>query len=227
MMEKSDTTGKIATAFAAFLGEVENPPLNANNPFFKSNYADLPNILKLIRPILSKHGLAVHQEVNAEGIYTLLMHNSGEWILAGPLPLLVEKSSMQSEGSAITYGRRYAICAALCIAGEEDDDANTAEPSKEAPTTTNSIPYTPPKAVTKALEGAASDKQIGLIHVLVDKLNFGKEEFQPYRDRYGITSTKELTKKQASDMIKELQGILDLKEEAERELEGSIDESPF
>lgn len=129
-MQTSPSISEIAPAFVEFQGEVKNPELNAANPFFKSNYADLPSILKAARELLFKHGLAVHQEVNAEGIYTLLIHRSGEWILSGPLPLITDKASMQSEGSAITYGRRYGLCAILGIAGEADNDGNTAEPPK-------------------------------------------------------------------------------------------------
>lgn len=184
-MERSESIKAIAPAFAAFQKEVENPPLNAANPFFKSNYADLPSILKSNRPLLASHGLAVHQDVTAEGIYTLLMHDSGEWILAGPLPLVVDKSSMQAEGSAITYGRRYALCAVLGIAGEgEDDDANTAEPPKAA-------------AKPKKPGGTISEAQSKLIHVWLNKVGIAPDSIKA---KYGVEHMADLTKNQMDDI---------------------------
>lgn len=55
------------------------------------------------------------------------MHNSGEWVETDPLTLKADKATAQGAGSAITYGRRYALAAALGLASDEDDDGNGAE----------------------------------------------------------------------------------------------------
>src|SRR5699024_5628712 len=119
-------------ALGKFQGEVKNPANTATNPFFKSKYAPLNDVLNTVRPILSKHGLSVLQAPHTEGenvtITTILMHESGEWIESPPLSLKMDKVTAQGAGSAITYARRYALSAVLGISSEDDDDGNAAEP---------------------------------------------------------------------------------------------------
>jgi hypothetical protein len=130
-MKSSDSIAKLSTALSAFQAVVENPPNTAENPFFKSHYAPLNDILKRYRPELAKQGLSIIQSASGDGetvaISTRLMHNSGEWIETEPLVLRPDKLTPQGAGSAITYGRRYAISAVLGISSEDDDDGNIAE----------------------------------------------------------------------------------------------------
>ena len=108
-MNKSDGIGGLAKALIAFQGEVENPPNIAENPFFKSKYAPLSDILKRMRPLLTKHQLSVIQSAAGDGenvvITTMLMHVSGEWIEADPLVLALERVTPQGAGSAIPQRR--------------------------------------------------------------------------------------------------------------------------
>jgi len=41
--------------------EVENVVKDATNPFFKSKYASLENVIETVRPHLAKHGLSFSQ----------------------------------------------------------------------------------------------------------------------------------------------------------------------
>lgn len=129
-MNKSESIANLAGALAQFQSEISNPKNTANNPFFKSKYAPLNDVLNLVRPILSKHGLSIFQSPSGNGdniiITTMLMHSSGEWIEADPLVLKADKATAQGAGSAITYGRRYATSAILGISSEDDDDGNHA-----------------------------------------------------------------------------------------------------
>lgn len=134
-MKMSESIASIAGALSKFQAEIKNPANTANNPFFKSKYAPLSDILNLARPLLSKHGLSVVQMPSGDGenitVATLLLHESGEWIEACPLTLKADKITAQGAGSAITYGRRYAISALLGISSEDDDDGNGASEKKE------------------------------------------------------------------------------------------------
>lgn len=134
-MNKSESLKNLATALAKFQEEVKNPANTANNPFFKSKYAPLSDVLNLVRPILTKHGLSLIQSPSGNGtdiiVSTLLLHSSGEWIETEPLILKADKATAQGCGSAITYGRRYAISAVLGISSEDDDDGNHATGNKE------------------------------------------------------------------------------------------------
>lgn len=129
-MNKSESIKELATALSKFQGEVENAKNTANNPFFKSKYAPLSDILNLVRPLLAKNGLSIIQSPSGDGtniiIVTTLLHNSGEFIEFEPLVLKADKATAQGAGSAITYGRRYAISAVLGISSEDDDDGNAA-----------------------------------------------------------------------------------------------------
>lgn len=116
----------------AALGELTNPPKKAKanlghgKPY---EYADLASILNHVRPILLKHGLAVLQDVHMDdnrlSVTTVLHHTSGQSLRFGPLTGPAG-AKWQDLGSAITYARRYALCSALGIAGDDDDDGASA-----------------------------------------------------------------------------------------------------
>jgi len=140
-MKKSDSIIEISKALVNFQSEINNPFNSKENPFFKSGYAPLSDILNLVRPVLSKNGLAILQDVetinNDVKISTMLIHISGEWIEQNGMIIKLEKQTAQSAGSAITYGRRYMLSAFLGIASEDDDDGNgdlknKPEPKKES-----------------------------------------------------------------------------------------------
>ena len=134
-MNKSESIKNLAIALTKFQGEIKNP---ANSKVvgagsFSYKYAPLDEVLNLVRPILSKHGLSIVQApIMADGmvgVTTTLLHESGEWIEFEPILLKMDKNTAQGAGSAITYARRYSISAVLGISSEDDDDANSIEPS--------------------------------------------------------------------------------------------------
>ena len=112
-MEKSETITKIAKALIEFNGKVSKISKDAKNPFFKSSYASLSNILDATNDGLIESGLTIAQfPVGDYGLETILMHESGEWIQAN-YTMKPVKDDPQGRGSAITYARRYAIAAIL------------------------------------------------------------------------------------------------------------------
>lgn len=97
---------------------------------FSYAYAGLSAILAAVRPVLASHGLALVQGAEEAGnglvaIRTVLVHESGETMEFGPL-VLPAGNTPQTYGSAVTYGRRYSICAVLGLAPDEDDDGEAA-----------------------------------------------------------------------------------------------------
>ena len=128
-METSQTLKEFAIAFSKAQGEMKNAPKNHINPFFKSKYADLCDILDTAKPVLMKHGFSLIQGVSSEGksviINTMLLHASGEFI-KDSLKLTAKDETPQSLGSAISYGRRYSAQAILGMGTDEDDDGNGA-----------------------------------------------------------------------------------------------------
>ena len=161
-MEQSESVAALAAALSAAQGEVENAAKSSANPHFKSRFADLAEIINTVRPVLSRHGLAVVQMPGfADGVVTVettLLHKSGEW-MRGTSAAPAAKMDPQGVGSATTYLRRYSLAALCCIA-QEDDDGNAASHTGTPPSRQDSAPQ------TADLSGA-SEKQLGMIRKLM------------------------------------------------------------
>jgi len=131
-MTTSDTLNELATALAKAQGTIKGAIKDADNPFFKSRYADLASVWDACRGALAANGLSIVQAPRAsafEGgwvieVETRLLHSSGQW-MADSLSLPVGKPDAQGVGSALTYARRYALASFVGVA-PEDDDGNAA-----------------------------------------------------------------------------------------------------
>lgn len=147
-MRHSESIAALAAALAKAQGAIEPVPKTKVNPHFRSKYAPLEEIAGAVRGPLMVNGLAVVQTFGTSDgailIETTLVHESGEW-LTGELLLPVDKGTAQGVGSAITYGRRYALAALLGVVSDEDDDGNAASAG-------NPKPAQPPKASDKPKE---------------------------------------------------------------------------
>jgi len=125
-MNKSESIKHLSAALFQFQSKAKKIIKSAENPFFKSKYADLPSILDEIHQPLQDCGLCISQIPDGDGLTTILIHaESGEFIEANATMKPV-KNDPQSMGSAITYQRRYSICAILGLNVDEDDDGNNA-----------------------------------------------------------------------------------------------------
>lgn len=117
---------KLADALAKAQGEIKNPAKTAENPHFKSSYANLATGIDSIRAALSKHGIAFTQPTRAQGellmLYTRLIHSSGEWLESEWPVGSFTKLTPQQMGSALTYARRYSLFSLVGISGGDDDD---------------------------------------------------------------------------------------------------------
>lgn len=127
-LTRSSSLKELFTALAKAQAEMKSAGLNSENPYFKSKYADLEEIVTASRPALAKNGLSVIQQIlpNDDGqniLHTILAHNSGEWI-ESRMRILPSKPDVQSLASYITYIRRYSYAAIVgVVVGGEDDDA--------------------------------------------------------------------------------------------------------
>ena len=130
-MKKSESIKQLASALMVFHIKIDTIKKDATNPFFKSKYASLSNILDAIKIPLAESDLSFSQHPMGEnGLSTILMHKSGEWI-GSHFTMKPVKNDPQGIGSCITYMRRYALSAILGLNIDEDDDGNAAStPSK-------------------------------------------------------------------------------------------------
>ena len=127
---QSELINELVTALSKAQGEFEAVAKGHLNPFFKSKYAGLPEVVALASPILSKNGLAISQfihqnELGEDCLKTYLLHSSGQFI-EHSMKLYLGKLDSQSMGSATTYARRYSYMSVLGLVADEDDDANKA-----------------------------------------------------------------------------------------------------
>jgi hypothetical protein len=127
---QSEQINELSAALAKAQAEIKHAGKSADNPYFKSKYADLPAVLDAAKFALAANGLSVVQStlINEAGgvvLVTQLNHSSGQWI-RGFYPVNPIKSDPQGFGSAMTYARRYAYSAMVGVAADDDDDGNAA-----------------------------------------------------------------------------------------------------
>ena len=133
-MKHSDDTAALSEALSKAQAVMAGAKNDAANPFFKSKYADLASCWEACKGALTGNGIAVVQgNTPHDGgvqVQTRLTHKSGQWIEDDGLFVPATKADAQGFGSALTYARRYSLCAMVGIA-PEDDDGNAA--AKTAP----------------------------------------------------------------------------------------------
>lgn len=150
-------------AFHEAYAEIQNPTKNANNPAFKSKYANLEEMLNVTKPVLVAVGFSlVQQPVSEEGrigVHTRLLHKSGDEMDFGSFTVDLAKHDAQGAGSAITYCRRYSIGAIFGLA-QEDDDGNGASGKTAAAPSRDTGTKMASEGQVKAMWGKS--KQLGL-----------------------------------------------------------------
>ena len=137
-MNKSDNINELATALAKAQGAMRFAIKDADNPFFKSKYADLSSVVEAIRDALSGNGLSYMQHLHPSEkhevcVETVLLHASGQWVSCGTLTVPVSKHDAQGFGSALTYARRYSLSAAVGVVADDDDGNAAAAAAPKAP----------------------------------------------------------------------------------------------
>ncbi len=171
-MRESADISKIAPALVRAQGAMENPPRNRSvqvrtqSGSYTFRYATLDKITDMTRHALAENGLCVLQPIvstkRGPALVTRLLHESGQWMECEVL-LPALGNNPQAFGSAVTYMRRYSVCALLNISADEDDDANRAAGNHYADVAPNTARAARPRAqaqedrsrVTVQREGAA------------------------------------------------------------------------
>lgn len=140
---------ELYTALVKAQSAVNHAAKDSKNPHFKAAYSSLASVIDAVRPALSANGLAFVQKLHTAEhgvvVETVILHESGQELSCGQLFVPATKQDAQGFGSAITYGKRYTLQAALGIASE-DDDGNAASKPKIVATLDLDI------CVTKMLE---------------------------------------------------------------------------
>lgn len=125
-------TNNLSNKFMKVLNEVPNfvtdETAQAGKKTYK--YLNLATILKTIKPVFEKHGLAFSQRVTFDntgearqviGTVETIIFDDEEQMVACSYPFFVT-GDPQQVGSAVTYARRYSLYAVLGIFPDKDDD---------------------------------------------------------------------------------------------------------
>lgn len=125
-------------------------------------YATLAALVEVTSAALGKNGLAVVQEASTDDVgvvvETWLVHESGAMMQFTPLVMPMVDRKPQSIGSAITYGRRYALAAVFGIAPDDDDGQAAQDAENRAKAQNHTRPTT--KAPQSAPTPAQSDDAV-------------------------------------------------------------------
>lgn len=100
--------------------EIKNP--TKDTQAFKYKYAQLPDILEMIKPILGKYRFVMYSTCLDNSVVVSLRYVDTDEAITGALPIPDYGGDAQKLGSFITYARRYLTLALLNISGQDEDD---------------------------------------------------------------------------------------------------------
>lgn len=192
MNAESKVKASLSSAMAHAFAEIEAATKSANNPHFKSKYANLESIIEAVKPALINHGLffTQHCHPSEDGVCveTVLGHEGGDQMSLGKLFVPANKKDAQGFGSALTYARRYGLMTAFGVPCEDDDGNAAASSARRSP---EPAPAKVP----------CEDSQRDLIATLAPAAG---KTVQGICEAYKVASLKELSYSQAEAVIARL-----------------------
>lgn len=204
-MNKSESIGNLAKALGAAQMEMNGAYKDSKNPFFKSNYADLKQVMQVFQTYYAPKGLAVSQLVGQDCIETILMHESGQWVSSSCALPVAKQNDPQAMGSSISYMRRYSLSSILGVYQTDDDGESAMD--RPQPTQSAIAPKIENKPVQQAVAPLPLTGDPGAL-----KIGFGK---------YKGKSVGEVSKQELKDYVLYLEDQSKLKEVP---IEGQIKE---
>lgn len=121
-------------------GKIEIKDKTSGRVTQSTPFAKLEDINDAIKPIMQKYGFGVSFSIDQSNalitVTAKLLHRLGhseKTSISLPLDNSGSKNSVQANGSSVSYGKRYAICALLNISTGDDVDGNIpqAEPQQK------------------------------------------------------------------------------------------------
>ena len=129
---------------------------DGKNPYFKSDYATLEEVITTVKPPLNNNGVMFQQVTHPSDIgvcvETVFYGHGGE-LRTGQFTVPADKRDPQGFGSALTYAKRYSLSMACGIGHQKDDDAETAMIKRKK---TDQV-YVAPKVTPKELDALVAD----------------------------------------------------------------------
>lgn len=172
---------------AAFTeAQAEFPEIPKTKKSHNSMYAPLDVEVRILRPVLVKHGLSFRHEVienndKSVTVKCILAHRAGHCesaTLTGPADTSGSKNNIQAIGSSVTYLKRYTLEAVTGLVTTDDDDGN--------------------KGNLKCI----TEEQVANIEALIEEVGANKNKFMKWLK---ITDLSEIRSQAYDDVIKALE----------------------
>ena len=183
---------------------------NAKNPFFKSQYLDLHDLLTAVEPLLHEQGLILLQPIKDNKVCSCIYDAETSAMLIDSSIDLPNITDPQKLGSAITYFRRYTLKSLLSIS-EVDDDGNLASRPLNKPTASPVKSAIKPELFSQGIQKANGNPST--LKLLIEKFDLTIEQkeqiFQECLSKAGsdlqklkaIGDSLELTKEQTDEIL--------------------------
>jgi hypothetical protein len=199
---QSPYVGNLAMALSRAQGTMGLARKGAVNARYGSTYADLGTCIDMCRKHLSDNGLALIQTIQTDNhgnlhLFTRLIHGtSGEWI-ESDYPIVCPLENHHAVGSALTYARRYSLCALVGIAAEDDDANEAVKTYINKEVEENDVTQTRNGEST----ATATDKQITTMTQMAEERKVSLESIILETFKGSVLAIENLTRVQASKII--------------------------
>lgn len=118
------TPSKLKEKIALIKQEIGKMSKDKSNPFFKSKYFDINQILDELKPLEEKHRILITQpltQVHGLPALSFVIENIESDEKVEYETVLPNNTDPQKMGSTITYFRRYALVSYFGLQAEDDD----------------------------------------------------------------------------------------------------------
>lgn len=148
-MRTSQEADKVIAALFNVKKKLRPMVKDSANPFFKSKYLELSDILTNLEPLLHEEGLFLTQATLIKEGITLVVnrvtHAESSQFAESEFPAETATADPQKLGSAVSYARRYGVQAMFAL-NSIDDDGNAASGKAPRPSGFNKAKEEPKEA---------------------------------------------------------------------------------
>lgn len=120
---------ELSLKMAKLIQSIHKIRKDKTNPFYKSKYANIENILDQVKPLAKAQGLFITQPIYNNSVHTYFhCIETGECYPpfdTEAVGLTLRMENPQEKGKELTYFRRYGLVSTLGLEQEDDKDANT------------------------------------------------------------------------------------------------------
>ena len=189
-------------------------PLKKTKAAHQYRYADLADLMDIVRQPLADAGLFVVHFIGDAKTETRVIHaESGQW-MGSSMPLELDAAD-QAIGSSLTYRRRYCLLGLLGLAPEDDDGAAAQAARQPTQRKAPSKPSAPPQKPAQRAEDAPRATTPGprvfwsSVREIMDAGGFRDRKGQDEKVREmmgsdGFESTTDMTQPQRNKLLAEL-----------------------